>query len=264
MPRPQDIIHFVEDRTGHPLNEDEAITFGPRHAELTGVTVTWMIDPDSIAAAVAAGHNCIVHHEALCFPYPFFTPGRERHYLSWQTNMQRLALLAEHNITTIRMHGSLDELYIFDAFAAQLGLDDPIADDGTGRYPWHRVFASPAATFGELIEHVKAAVAMPMLRTSHHDLDRPVERVGLPWGGLGLFVNIPYVQGLIDLGVDTLICGETDNYGFRFPVELGIAVVETSHEVSEVRGLQQFAEVIGPALSIDARFADTRCVWRIQ
>jgi putative NIF3 family GTP cyclohydrolase 1 type 2 len=264
VPTSQDLIRFVESRTGHPLNEDEGIAFGRRVGELTGVTVTWMVNPETIAAAAAAGHNCIVHHEALTYPYPYFTHERERHYLSWPTNMQRLALLAQHGLTAIRMHASLDEIYIFGAFAEQLGLGEFVADDGTGKYPWHRVYESPVATFGELIEHVKEAVGMPALRCTHHPLDRPVKRLGLPWGGLGLFVNVHYVQGLIDLGIDTLICGESDNYGFRFPAELDIAVIETSHEVSEVRGLQQFVEALRGELGIDARFAPTPCIWTIR
>ncbi len=264
MPRPKDIIEFVESRTAHRLNDDEGITFGSRVAELSGVSVTWTVNPDTIAAAAAAGHNCIVHHEALTYPYPAFTAERERHYLSWPTNAQRLTLLARHGLTSIRLHGSLDELYIFDAFAEQLGLGRPIADDGTGKYPWHRVYNAPVPTLGELVERVKAAVGLPALRVVHYAHDRRVERLGLPWGGLGLFVNVHYVQTLIDLGVDTLICGETDNYGFRFPAELGIAVIETSHEVSEVRGLRMFVDVLGRELHIDARFADTPCIWEIQ
>ena len=62
-----------------------------------------------------------------------------------------------------------------------------------------------------------------------------------------------------NLSVGTLICGETDNYGFRFPAERGTAMIETSHEVSEVRGLRMFAEVLGRELYTDAHFPPTAC-----
>lgn len=263
MAAAEDILHFVQQRTGHTIRADEGITFNRQRRSLSGVTVTWTADPDTIAAAAAAGHNCIVHHEALTHPYPAFTSGQERHYLSWQTNTQRLSLLAKHDLTAIRLHGSLDEAYIFNDFATQLGLTEPVAAVHDPQQ-WQQVFRAPVATFGELVDHVKRATGMFALRTSHHDHDRPVGRVGMPWGGLGLFVNVSYMQSLVDLGADTFICGETDNYGFRFATELDIAVIETSHEVSEVRGLRHFAADLETTLGIDVRFADTPCIWRMR
>jgi putative NIF3 family GTP cyclohydrolase 1 type 2 len=264
LTRPKDILQFVECKTGHQIHPDEDITFGARTANLTGVTVAWTVNPDTIAAAAAKGHNCIVHHEALTYPYPAFTSGKERHYLSWPINVQRLSLLARHDMTSIRLHGSLDELYIFDAFARQLRLQEHVDGNESNEYPPQRIYSSPVDTFGELVEHVKATMGMSALRTTLHERDRPVERIGLPWGGVGLFVNVNYAQSLFDLGVDTLICGETDNYGFRFADELGIAVIETSHEVSEEEGLREFAEELRDALNIDVRPAHTECVWRVR
>jgi len=261
MPTPRDIITFVENTTGHILDEDEYITFGNRQVELTGVTVAWMVTPESIMAAVDAGHNCIVHHEALTYPYPGFGGGQEREYLSWPINIRRLGLLAKHGITTIRIHFSVDEISIYNAFAEQLCLGYPIVDDKNGKFS--KIFLSPVQNFGELIKHVKKSVNMPFVRTSKHDSKRQVRRIGLPWGGLGLFVNVGYVQTLIDLGVDTLICGETDNYGFRFAVESGIAVIETSHEISETKGLKKFSDQLRDELIIDVQLVDVSCIWQV-
>ena len=58
-----------------------------------------------------------------------------------------------------------------------------------------------------------------------------VSRIGLPWGGLGLFVNVGYQQALVEQGCDLFIAGESDNYGFRFAQECGIPMIETSHEI---------------------------------
>lgn len=263
MTTPFDVIKVVEGWTGRSLNGDEYITFGSRTADLRGITVAWTVNPQVIAKAAEAGHNCIVHHESLLYPYPSHAKDQERPYLSWPINVQRLGLLAKHEITTIRIHGSADEVSIFDAFAGQLGLGRPIDDDGSGRY-WTRVFASPVATFGELIEHVKRAVGMKGVRTTRHEAGRPVNRIALPWGGVGLFVNVGNVQSMLDIGVDTLICGETDNYGFRFADEVDVAVVETSHEVSEAEGLKLFAERLNAALDVDVRYVDVPCVWKVS
>jgi putative NIF3 family GTP cyclohydrolase 1 type 2 len=94
------------------------------------------------------------------------------------------------------------------------------------------------------------------------DMDRRVKRVGLPWGGMGLFVNVGYQQQLIDQGCDVFIAGETDNYGFRFAQECGIPMIETSHEVSENRGLAHFTEMQAEAFpQMEFRFFENPCVW---
>ena len=262
MPTSRDIIRFVESRAGRSIAEDEGVTFGPPTRELTGVTVCWMANPDSISATAEAGHNCVVHHEALTYPYPGYASQSDRDCHNWPINVQRMDLLSRHNLTGIRLHGILDELYVFDAFAEQLGLGEPVAS-GESVLPHERVYGSPVATFGELVEHVKKAMGMPAVRTTVDRPDRPVKRIGLPVGGLGLFVNVGTMQGWVDKGVDTLICGESDNYGFRFPAELGIAMIETSHELSEQRGLERFACDLQTELGIDVKSCDTPCVWRM-
>ena len=69
---------------------------------------------------------------------------------------------------------------------------------------------------------------MPAVRRTAVKPGRLVRKIGLPWGGLGLFVNVHYVQRLLDLApdIDVMIAGETDAYGFRFCTELGIDVIE--------------------------------------
>ena len=76
------------------------------------------------------------------------------------------------------------------------------------------------------------------------DIDRLVHRVGLPWGGLGLFVNVSYQNWAIERNCDVLIAGESDSYGFRFSAECGIPMIETSHETSEIPGLRRFTELL--------------------
>jgi hypothetical protein len=49
----------------------------------------------------------------------------------------------------------------------------------------------------------------------------------------------------------------------RFAAEAGLAVIETSHEVSENRGLARFAEMLGPALGVPTAFVDLPCAWQM-
>lgn len=261
MPTPLDVIQFVEQRTGHPLNDDEAITFGPRTREINGITLAWAMTPDVVQAAVEAGHNCIIHHEWLTF-YSAFFGSRERHDLSWPANTGRLELLARHNLTAMRLHGSVDEICIFDATARQLKLGEPIGDDGSGIY-CRKIFASPVPDFGSLINHVKKAMDMPLMRVSKDRLDRPVRRIGMPWGGMGLSINIAYLQGLIDAGVDTFIFGEADAASFRFAAESGVACIETSHEMSEELGLQEFGKMLQRQFSLPVNYIRVPPTWYI-
>ena len=87
----------------------------------------------------------------------------------------------------------------------------------------------------------------------------------LPWGGMGLFVNVGYQQELIEQGCDVFIAGESDNYGFRFAAECAIPMIETSHEISENPGLRRFAEILSAEFpGLDVRFYENACTWRMM
>jgi putative NIF3 family GTP cyclohydrolase 1 type 2 len=107
-----------------------------------------------------------------------------------------------------------------------------------------------------LIERVKSCVGLERLRVARPDgQQRPIRRIGLTWGGMGLFVNVAFQQELLEQGCDLFIAGEADSYAFRFATEAGVAVIETSHEASEQAGLRRFTEML------QAAFADVRFVF---
>ena len=228
------LIAFVETLTRHPLNRDEGIQHGARERAIGGATLCWMATPDAIRYAGELGHELLIGHESLYYPYdvinsPKPPPGWE----AWQVNRQRRELLSQHDLTFLRLHGSLDEICILDDFAARLELGAPVAADGLTK-----VYEIAPCSLGELVERVKARLGMPGLRVSAAaGMEQTVHRVGLPWGGLGLFVNVGYQQRLIEQGCDVFIAGESDNYGFRFAQECGIPMIETSHELSANDGL---------------------------
>ena len=262
-----DIIAYITGLSGHPLNRDEGIHHGPAARDVTGVTVAWMATPDAIDQAGRSGHELLLAHESLYYPYDAAVgapapPG----WQGWRVNRQRRELLDRHNLTFLRVHGSLDEICIFDDFAALLGLGQPVVTGG----PYLKVYEVGPCTLGELVERVKSCLGMPFVRVSPlHSAagqsDRLVSRVGLPWGGMGLFVNVGYQQELIEAGCDVFIAGETDNYGFRFAQEAGIPMIETSHELSENPGLRHFAVMLAQAFpALDVRFVELPNVWETR
>lgn len=255
-----DIHHWLEQRTGHALNQDEGISFGDLHREIAGISVCWMPSPENIRCAARQGSQLLIHHEALLFPYPF-----EHHIdlpaLSWATNRRRLVALAETGLVSTRLHGTLDEIYIYQAFAEQLGLRKVVAqgDDYAAR-----VFEIDPIPYDDLIRRVKEVTGLDAVRATRVQPDRVVRYVGMPWGGMGLFVNVGYMQSLMELfgRIDVMIAGETDNYGFRFVAELGIDMIETSHELSENKGLEQFTQAIQAAFpGLTTHFIEERCAW---
>ena len=159
------------------------------------------------------------------------------------------------------MHGSADEICIFDDFADLLELGEPVVSEG-----FVKIFEIPPTSLADLVAHVKTCLAMPAVRVSTTEgMDQVVRRIGLPWGGLGLFVNVGYQQSLIEQGCDVFIAGETDNYGFRFSQEVGIPMIETSHELSENPGLRRFTGMLQTAFpEVSFSFYENPCVWRTE
>lgn len=238
----REIITWLESRKGQSLNRDEGVMFGDAGRKVSGVTVCWMPSPTNIAAAVEAAHQLLIHHESLLHPCPL-EQRQDLHTLRWPVNSQRLTALARGNLVAARLHGTIDQLWIYDEFAQRLGLTKVVA---RGPSYCDCVFEIEPTPLDELVDRVKRLVPMPAVRRTAVKPDRLVRRIGLPWGGLGLFVNVNYVQQLLDLApdIDVMIAGETDAYGFRFCTELGIDVIETSHEISENAGLGLFAQAL--------------------
>ncbi len=257
----KDIISKIEKISGHSLNADEGVHYGVPDAAINGITVCWMATPQAIHSAGEAGHNLLICHESLYYPYDVVnSPDKPDGWENWQVNRQRKELLEKYDLSCLRIHGSADEISIFDTFAEDLGLGKASFEDGLVK-----VFDIPQCSLGDLIRRVKERLGMPYVRVSTvSGLNRKVSRVGLPWGGLGLFVNVGYQQALIEQNCDVFIAGESDNYGFRFARECGIPTIETSHEISENNGLEKFTAILAdefPELKIN--FYKNKCAWDV-
>ena len=167
---------------GRAIGSDEGVHFGSARTPVERVMVCWMATPDALDAAIRANAELVIGHESLYFPYNAAVqadnpPGWE----NWRVNRQRRDLLATGEMTFLRLHFSLDELYILDDFAEQLGLGKPVQCEG-----FARVYEIEECTLGELIERAKKATGMSNLRVAmYRGMEDKVRRIGLPLGGLG-------------------------------------------------------------------------------
>ena len=125
-------IKHVEGLSGHSLNPDEVVLTGSAGREVGGATVCWMATPDAIEDAARRGDDLVIGHESLYYPYGvLLEEDGPRGWQDWQVNRQRRELLEKHGLTFCRMHGSLDDICIYDDFASVLGL----GRGGLGRRP---------------------------------------------------------------------------------------------------------------------------------
>jgi putative NIF3 family GTP cyclohydrolase 1 type 2 len=249
--RTADIIAFVEDATGHGLNSDEGVQHGTAQDEVGRVAVCWMASREALARAGQDGTDLVIGHESLYYPYNAFNRDDIGDgWRDWPVNRNRREALDAHELTFARLHGSLDEMCIFDVFADLLGLGEPVEADGLAKF-----YEIEPCSVADLVERVTGCMGMGPLRVAAPGgLSQIVSRIGLPWGGLGLFVNVGYMQRLLDMGCDAFVAGESDSYGFRFAAEGGVPIIETSHEDSENPGLRRFCELLAerfPEIEVD-------------
>ncbi len=254
------IVDFVEALSGHPLNRDEGVLHGEQDRDVSRVVVCWMATPDAIRFAGGRDADLLIGHEALYYPYPLSASPRPTGWEMWPVNRARKELLEYYDLQFLRIHGSADEICIFDDFAGLLELGQPVSAEGLVK-----VYEISPVKLSELVARGRACTFMGGLRVCTVTADDPaVQRVGLPWGGLGSFVNVAYQQSLIDQECDVFIAGESDNYGFRFAQEAGIPMIETSHEVSENPGLRHFTQMLQDRFpGVEIIFFENPLCWKI-
>lgn len=249
MTTPNDVITWVEGMAGSAIGPEEGVHHGPDDINVAGVTVCWKASPGAIAEAGARGDNLVIGHESLYYPYYFdFDPDRTPGWQEWEINKRRMAALDKHGQTYLRLHSSIDWLCIATDMGKWLELDEQAAD---GTDPW--AYEVPKCSLGELVAKVKRISDMDAVRVSApKGLDQEVKRVGLLVGGAALCPNGTAFEPGVRSGVDVFVAGETDNYGFRYAAECGIALIETSHEVCENPGVKHFSHMLAE------RFPDLR------
>ena len=213
MTKIADIIEFVETASGHPINRDEGVHFGNADRPLNSATVCWMATPNAIRAAGERGDDLLINHESLYYPYDVVNKEKQPPgWQTWQVNRQRRALLEQYNLTSLRLHGSIDDICILDDFAAQLDLGTPVYAEGLVK-----VYEIAECTFEELIERAKRATGMKGVRVAFIEpMPRKIRRVGFAVGRFGPFRQRGLPTGPHRTGVRRLHCGR--NRQLRLPL----------------------------------------------
>jgi len=237
MTTPCDIAAFVEELKGWTINREEGVHHGRWDHQIRSVTMCWKATLDAMEDAGRRGDDLMIGHESLYDPYDFdFNAFVRPGWQSWSLNERRRELLNKHKLTYLRLHSSVDGLYVGEGFAELLNLGAPVKGKN-GATVWDR----PECTLAELLAHVKTRVGLSPVRVcAPKGMQQRVHRIGLLIGGAGLDANVGAQEHLIAAGCDVFIAGECDNYGFRYAQECGVPTIETSHEVSENPGLRKF------------------------
>ncbi|MBI5725689.1 MAG: Nif3-like dinuclear metal center hexameric protein [Planctomycetes bacterium] len=261
MVTPCDIAAYIEELKGWQINREEGVHHGRWDHRISAVTVCWKATPEALEDAGRRGDDLVIGHESLYDPYDFdFNAFVRPGWQNWGTNERRKKLLQKYNLTFLRLHSSVDGLYVGQGFADMLELGEPTkAHDGA---PLWEIEQCPLS---DLVRRVKEKTGLPSLRVcAPKGLEQKVSKIGLLIGGAGLDSNVGGQQRLIDAGCDVLISGESDNYGFRFAAENGIPTIETSHEVCENPGLRRFCGVLaGRFTDLRFTFYENPCVWQM-
>ena len=238
-----------------PLGGEEGFRLGDPDLEVAGVLVTWMATREAIQAAADNGCNLLVCHEDPFFPYS--GSGALETSITWRVNRERIGLCVGHGITVLRAHGTLDRLCVVDEFARAAGLCGDVVSEGLAR-----TFTLPEIAVGELAARVRDNLGLRRLRVVG-DLRRRITRVGVAVGGIGLSFNIGFWQTLLRHGAEVVLSGESDEYAMRYALDSDIAVIETTHPVSENPGLRRFCEIVRERLpGVRVEFFECGVPWQ--
>ncbi len=231
----KDVVNYLE-KFG-PGGSEEILLFGDIRQEVRGIAVCWMPTLEVISKAASMGCNLIICHENLTFPYNFYIFGQHlEKTLAWKANMERIKLLAVNNMSVIRAHAKLDKAYNIDWFREAMELKTVEDQNSRGS-----IVAIQETTLKELALHIKEKIGLNCIRVTG-PMDARIRKVGIAVGGLGISVNMGFLQRLVDESVDVILTGEADEESLRFAEDSGVCFIETSHIVCESIGLAKFAE----------------------
>ena len=204
--------------------------FGNPEIDVTGVGVAWYMAMEVIEQAIRSNLNLLIIHE----PGLFYDNSSPWHTCLLQetnpVNLKKKKLLIENNICVYTAHSNWDlqrSVGMQPTFARALGLTDEVKRDiAVGIY---RVETMP---FSDLIDKVKAATGLAYMRVQG-DPEKLISTVAVGFGNMG-FVTDTIAANNADAG----IFGELGEFSFIAAREAGLAIIETTHLVSESIGFR--------------------------
>ena len=210
--------------------------FGNPSIEVAGVGVAWFHAMEVIEQAVERGLNMLLIHE----PHLFYDNNSPWHTsLLPETNpvnLEKKRLLIENNIVVYTAHSNWDlqrDVGMQPTFAKALGFRDEIKRDRAVG-----VYRIETVSFSELIQRVKDVIGLQHLRVQGTPSKR-ITTVAVGFGNMG-FVTDTILANDADAG----IFGELGEFSFIAAREAGVAIIETTHLVSESIGFQSVVDVL--------------------
>ncbi len=210
--------------------------FGNPEIDVTGIGVAWYLAMEVIEQSIKQGLNLLLIHEPMLF-YENNVP--------WHTcllpetnpvNLKKKQLLIENRICVYTAHSNWDlqkSVGMQPTFAKALGFTKEIKRDiAVGIY---RVKAMP---FSNLINKVKTATGLKHMRIQG-DRDKLITTVVVGFGNMGFAID-----AILANCADAGIFGELGEFSFIAARESDIAIIETSHLVSESIGFHSVVDVM--------------------
>ena len=208
--------------------------FGNPEIPVTGIGAAWYLAMEVIEQAIRRDLNLLLIHEPRLF-YENNSP--------WHTcllpettpvNLKKKQLLIENGMCVYTAHSNWDlqqTVGMQPTFARALGLTEEIKRDAAvGVY---RVQTMP---FSALIDKVKAAIGLEHMRVQG-DPNKLITTVAVGFGNMGFVVD-----AILANHADAGIFGELGEFSFIAARESDVAIIETTHLVSESIG---FHSVVG-------------------
>jgi len=210
--------------------------FGRPDVEVKGIGVAWFLATEVVEQAARKGLNLLLIHEPRLF-YDNNAP--------WHTclvpdthpaNLRKKRLLIENDICVYTAHSNWDlqrQVGMQPTFATALGLTDEIKRDiAVG------VYRIEPISFSDLVAKVKAATGLQHVRVQG-DPDKVIRTVAVGFGNMGFAID-----GILANDADAGIFGELGEFSFLAARESGVAVIETTHLVSESIGFRSVVDVM--------------------
>jgi putative NIF3 family GTP cyclohydrolase 1 type 2 len=151
-------------------------------------------------------------------------------------NLKKKQLLIENNICIYTAHSNWDlqeQVGNQPTFAKVLGLTKEIKRDiAVG------VYQIQPMTFSDLIYKVKTAIGLKHMRVQG-DRNKLIKTVAVGFGGMGYAVD-----AILANHADAGIFGELGEFSFIAASEANVAIIETTHLVSESIGFHSVVDVL--------------------
>lgn len=238
-----DIVSAIEQYASPSLQEswdNTGLQVGNANAECTGVLVCLESTPAVVAEAAKLGCNLIISHHPL-----FFRPIKRLTGTDLVSDTAIAAIVAGVAIYSSHTASDSTRRGVSVLLAEKLGITpagvlapvhqpEDSQELGLGIYGDMEQALSPA----QFVEHVKACLGCPAVRTTHYDAHAQISRAAVCGGAGGEFI-----QAAIDKGAQAYVTADIKYHDF-VNYRDRILLVDAGHYETEALIKQKFREIV--------------------